>query len=105
MKCLLLFVALFAFVAARPEVEIIRSESDVQPDHYSFDLETSDGTSRHEEGVVKDAGTDHASISVQGSYSYKDETDGKQYSVSYIADENGFQPTGEHLPPLPSIEH
>lgn len=68
-------------------------------------METSDGTSRHEEGFVKDVGSDHAAISVQGSFSYKDEKDGKQYSVSYIADENGFQPTGEHLPQLPAIQH
>ncbi|XP_036228280.1 larval cuticle protein 65Ab1 [Bactrocera oleae] len=105
MKVVILYVAIFVLVSARPEVEIIKSESDVQPDHYIFNLETSDGTSRHEEGVVKDAGTDHAAISVQGSFSYKDEKDGKQYSVSYIADENGFQPTGEHLPPLPAIQH
>ncbi|XP_036337355.1 larval cuticle protein 65Ab1-like [Rhagoletis pomonella] len=105
MKFLIVFLAIFALAHARPDVEIIKSESDVQPDHYTFDLETSDGTSRHEEGVIKDADTDHPAIVVHGSFSWKDEHDGKQYSVSFVADENGYQPTGEHLPKLPAIEH
>ncbi|XP_054736221.1 larval cuticle protein 65Ab1-like [Anastrepha obliqua] len=105
MKFVIVLLAVIALASAHPEVEIIKSESDVQPDHYSFDMETSDGTSRHEEGVVKDADSEHPALVVHGSYTYKDEHDGKEYSVSYVADEYGFQPTGEHIPKLPAIEH
>ncbi|CAG7722202.1 unnamed protein product, partial [Allacma fusca] len=34
---------------------------------------------------------------IQGSYSYID-PEGNTITVTYIADENGFQPTGDHLP-------
>lgn len=39
---------------------------------------------------------------VQGSYQYTAD-DGTPISVSYIANENGFQPQGEHLPTPPPI--
>lgn len=37
MKYVILLVAVFVLVSARPDVEIIKSESDVQPDHYTFE--------------------------------------------------------------------
>ncbi|XP_065360518.1 larval cuticle protein 65Ab1-like [Calliphora vicina] len=102
MKFYIIFAALLALALAKPaEVEILKSSSDVGPESYSFDLETSDGTSRHEDGQVKDVGGEHPAIVVHGSFSYKDEHDGKVYTVNYVADEHGFQPSGEHLPPLP----
>lgn len=38
--------------------------------------------------------------SVKGAYSYHDD-DGKEYSVTYTADENGFRPVGAHIPAIP----
>lgn len=60
-------------------------------------VETSDGTSRQEQGQLTNVGTDNEAISVRGSYSYVGE-DGVTYTVNYIADENGFQPQGAHIP-------
>ncbi|XP_011186070.2 larval cuticle protein 65Ag1 [Zeugodacus cucurbitae] len=100
MKFVIVFVALFAVALAAPpaqQVEIVRQDSDVQPDGYRFGYETSDGSKHEEQGQLNNIGTDEESISVRGSYSFVAD-DGQVYTVNYIADENGFQPQGAHLP-------
>lgn len=59
--------------------------------------ETSDGTARQEQAELKNAGTDHAALTVRGTIQWL-APDGQQYTVNYVADENGFQPQGVHLP-------
>lgn len=51
-----------------------------------------------------DTGEQHeADILVHtGSYSYTD-PDGNVITLNYVADENGFQPVGDHLPTPPPI--
>ncbi|XP_013116110.1 larval cuticle protein 65Ab1 [Stomoxys calcitrans] len=109
MKFLIVLAALFAIALAVPvpdeHAEILKLESKVEHDGFSYHVETSDGTSHHEEGKVKDAGSEHAAIVVHGSFSWKDSHDGKVYTVNYVADEHGFQPTGEHIPALPDNHH
>lgn len=61
-----------------------------------FSVETSDGQYRQEQAELKNAGSEQQSIAVRGSYSYT--IDGVTYTVNYVADENGFQPEGAHLP-------
>ncbi|XP_037939092.1 larval cuticle protein 65Ag1 [Teleopsis dalmanni] len=100
MKFVIVFAALFAIALAAPaqqEAQVLRYDSDVQPEGYKFIVETSDGKTHQEEGQLKDAGTDHEAIVVRGSYSYVGD-DGVTYTVTYLADENGFQPEGAHLP-------
>ncbi|XP_017010538.1 larval cuticle protein 65Ab1-like [Drosophila takahashii] len=102
MKFLIVFVALFAMAVARPnEAQIVRLDSDVQPDKWSSNLETSDGTSINQDGVLKNVGTEHEAAVVHGSYSWVDEKTGEHFTVTYVADENGFQPQGAHLPVAP----
>ncbi|XP_060517048.1 putative mediator of RNA polymerase II transcription subunit 26 [Cylas formicarius] len=72
------------------------------PEAYSYSFDTSDGIHKDEIGVVRNAGTDNEALAVQGSYSYIG-PDGKEYTVSYTADENGFQPAGEHIPPAANV--
>ncbi|XP_014483155.1 PREDICTED: flexible cuticle protein 12-like, partial [Dinoponera quadriceps] len=67
-------------------------------DGYQFGYELSNGESRQESAQVANLGTDHESIAVQGSFSYVDPATNVRYTVNYIADENGFQPQGAHLP-------
>ncbi|XP_013110238.1 larval cuticle protein 65Ab1-like [Stomoxys calcitrans] len=100
MKFIILFAALFAvaLAAPRPDVEIVKSDSDVGPEKFNFDWETSDGSTHKANGDLKDAGSDHEAIVVHGSYSWTDEKTGEHFTVEYVADENGFQPKGAHLP-------
>jgi len=63
-------------------------------------FETSDGNKQDAQGTLKDAGSEHEGIVVHGSYSFVGD-DGKTYTVTYVADENGFQPQGDHLPVAP----
>ncbi|XP_034483004.1 larval cuticle protein 65Ag1-like [Drosophila innubila] len=98
MKFLIVFVALFAVaLAAHADTEIVRSESDVGPESYSYSFETSDGQSAQEQGELENPGSEHEAISVHGSYKYIGD-DGQTYEITYVADENGFQPQGSHIP-------
>ncbi|BFF99387.1 larval cuticle protein 65Ag1-like [Drosophila madeirensis] len=104
MKFLIVFVALFALALAAPTADegaqIVRSDSDVGPESFNYAYETSNGISAQEQGQLKNIGTEEEAISVQGSYRFVAD-DGVTYEVTYIADENGFQPQGAHLPVAP----
>ena len=63
---------------------------------FLYRYETSDGISRAEIGELKKI-DDNEAIVVRGTYSYTG-ADGSVYTVNYVADENGFQPEGSHLP-------
>ncbi|XP_017017887.1 larval cuticle protein 65Ab1-like [Drosophila kikkawai] len=102
MKFLIVFVALFAMAVAFPsDSQIVRLDSDVGPEKWSSNLETSDGTSINQDGVLKDVGTEHEAAVVHGSFSWVDEKTGEKFTVTYVADENGYQPQGAHLPVAP----
>jgi hypothetical protein len=59
--------------------------------------ETSDGVSRTESAQLKEVGLENPALQVSGSYKFI-AADGQEYTVNYIANENGFQPEGAHLP-------
>ncbi|XP_011212856.3 larval cuticle protein 65Ab1-like [Bactrocera dorsalis] len=101
MKAAIIFACLLAVAFARPDVSIVRQDADVQPEGYNFDVETSDGTQHASSGVLQNVGSDHEAIAVKGSYSWVDEKTGEKFTLTYIADENGFQPQGAHLPVAP----
>ncbi|XP_061388408.1 larval cuticle protein 65Ag1-like [Musca vetustissima] len=102
MKFIIVFVALFAvaLAAPRPEAEILKYESDVQPEGFQYAFATSDGVEAEAQGQLKNVGTEEEAIVVKGSYSFVAD-DGVTYTVNYVADENGFQPQGAHLPVAP----
>ena len=62
-----------------------------------FSYETSNGIAADETGEVRNVGAEDEYIAVQGSFKYLG-PDGVTYTVTYVADENGFQPQGDHLP-------
>ncbi|GLV31155.1 hypothetical protein CBL_12229 [Carabus blaptoides fortunei] len=85
------------------EIPILRFNNENNGDgSYQFDFETANGIQTQEAGHLKNAGSESESIMVHGSYSYTGD-DGVQYTVTYTADENGFQPQGDHLPTPPPI--
>ncbi|XP_017121857.1 larval cuticle protein 65Ag1-like [Drosophila elegans] len=101
MKFAIVLLALFAVALAAPaDVSIVKSNSDVGPESFKYDWETSDGQSAQAAGQLKNIGSENEAISVQGSYKFVAD-DGVTYEVTYIADENGFQPQGAHLPVAP----
>lgn len=63
--------------------------------------ETGNGISAEAQGVLKNAGTQEGEAQeVSGSYAYTAD-DGSQIRVSYIANEHGYQPTGDGIPTVP----
>ncbi|XP_076256462.1 endocuticle structural glycoprotein SgAbd-8-like [Rhynchophorus ferrugineus] len=99
-------LALVAVVSAasvsQTPIPILRQEQDISPDgSFSSAFETGNGISAQESGVLKNAGVKDAEASeVKGSFSYTAD-DGTPIQLSYVANEDGFQPQGAHLPVAP----
>ncbi|CAF4777762.1 unnamed protein product [Pieris macdunnoughi] len=85
-------------------IPILRQEQIINPDgSYRWNYETANGIAAEEEGVIKNAGIpEQESLSAQGQYQYT-APDGQIIQLQYVADENGFQPRGAHLPTPPPI--
>ncbi|CAH2237018.1 jg9510 [Pararge aegeria aegeria] len=93
---LLLILCLAAAIYAAPQypqdVQILRYESNNSGlDSYNFVWELSDGSKHEEQGQLKNQGTENEGIEVQGEYEWIG-PDGVTYTVTYVADENGFRP-------------
>uniref|UniRef100_A0A182KCU6 Uncharacterized protein n=1 Tax=Anopheles christyi TaxID=43041 RepID=A0A182KCU6_9DIPT len=95
-------LALIAAVVADKDATVLRQDAEVNPDGtYQYAYETSNGIVAEEQGTLKNIGEEQAQVA-QGQYSYTD-PEGNRISLQYIADENGFQPQGDHLPTPPPI--
>ncbi|XP_050346140.1 pupal cuticle protein 20-like [Nymphalis io] len=70
--------------------------------NYRFSYDTPTGISAHESGSPRAAGSEGPAVTAEGGFSYR-APDGQQISLTYTADENGFHPTGSHLPTPPPI--
>ncbi|NP_001166733.1 cuticular protein RR-1 motif 15 precursor [Bombyx mori] len=76
--------------------QILRLNNEVTAEGFSYDFETSNGIRADAHGVATNG------VQSQGSFAYKGD-DGQDYSITYTADENGYQPQGAHLPTPPPI--
>lgn len=77
------------------DAQTLRQSSDVNPDGtYSYAYETSNGIAADEQG--------EGGVRAQGSYKFLT-PEGEVVDVSYIADENGFQPSGAVIPQPPPV--
>lgn len=76
-----------------------------QPDskllyNYSYNADTR--IQAQEDGHMNHINTEQEVLEVRGSYNYTD-AEGNIFQVSYVANENGFQPEGAHLPEIPPL--
>ncbi|XP_044750527.1 endocuticle structural glycoprotein SgAbd-5-like [Coccinella septempunctata] len=79
------------------QVTILEHENNIGEGTYNFGFKTSDGSQRQERAELKNPGGKDESMVVQGSYTFVG-TDGNTYTVNYIADENGYRASGDHIP-------
>ncbi|KRK01269.1 uncharacterized protein Dyak_GE27971 [Drosophila yakuba] len=104
MKFLIVFVALFALTAAgsfSKEAQIERQICTLTYPLRYISFSTTDGVAAQAAGLLKNAGTKDEALAVKGSFSFVAD-DGQTYTVTYVADENGYQPQGAHLPVAPT---
>nr|XP_027223716.1 cuticle protein CP14.6-like [Penaeus vannamei] len=66
---------------------------------YSFDFETANGISFSQAGSPDG---DEDAVIKAGEYSYT-APDGTEIHLRFVADDNGFQPEGDHLPVAPEF--
>lgn len=85
--------------SAGANIPILRYDNNNNGDgSYSYNYETGNGISAQEQGHLRGP----ESLEAQGSYAFTS-PEGQQFSISYVADENGYQPSGHHLPTPPPI--
>ncbi|CAG9769051.1 unnamed protein product [Ceutorhynchus assimilis] len=102
----LVFSALVAVVlsATAPLLEVVPVISqalDVHPDGaYQYNYESGDGSKQEQHGVPKVLEKDVVIEAVEGSVSFSD-PDGVKHELTYVADENGYQPKSADLPVAP----
>lgn len=86
-----------------PQIPIVSFENVNNGDgSYHFSYETGNGISAKESGAPRAQGPEGPAVTAEGAFSYRT-PDGQQISITYTADENGFHPTGPHLPTPPPI--
>merc|ERR1711872_237586 len=113
MKLMILAVVL-AVASAAPSslqlesvqpVAIVSSRSEMNQDgSYAYAFESDNGIKVEESGSQKQVGDkpEEAGTVSKGSYSYTS-GEGVVLTINWVADENGFQATGDHLPTPPPM--
>ncbi|ALC41596.1 Cpr49Af, partial [Drosophila busckii] len=103
MKLLLVCAVLVTVAYAVDDGNLISSDAVVRHDgKFVYHYELHDGTKVQQRGVHKQITPQNGGEAIEGHYEYVGD-DGQTYSVSYVADENGFHPVGAHLPTPPPV--
>ncbi|KAG5867887.1 hypothetical protein JTB14_028402 [Gonioctena quinquepunctata] len=91
-------------VKAEP-IPIVDQSAETNPDgSFQYRYETGNGIKVEEKGYLKDGKNASEKIQViEGTLTYTD-NNGEVINLKYIADENGFQPTGDHIPQAPAAQ-
>ena len=85
-------LVLVASALAHP-AEVVKNDVEVESDGFKYAYETDDGTAAQAVGV----NNNH-----EGSYKWTS-PEGETFEVKYVADENGYQPTGVHIHQTPPL--
>lgn len=82
---------------SKPTGTTVQPSVTIQPSNklysYSYNI---DGIQAQEDGYLNHINTEQEALEARGSYNYTD-AEGNTFQVSYVANENGFQPEGAHL--------
>lgn len=79
-------------ISENVHARVLQQKQVIHPDGtYEYSFETDNGISVEERGHPKSIGANENAEQVSGSYSFVE--NGQTYSVQYVANENGFQPT------------
>ncbi|KAG5676767.1 hypothetical protein PVAND_006576 [Polypedilum vanderplanki] len=104
-----LFIAsIVTFNNAKPiddssQAQILKYENEnIGINNFKFAYETSDGVSRQEEGELKNEGSEDEALVVRGSVTWTS-PEGEVFTLNFVADENGYRATGDHLPQPPVV--
>ncbi|KAL0840381.1 hypothetical protein ABMA28_015638 [Loxostege sticticalis] len=81
--------------------EVLRSNSEVNPDGFAYNYETSNGIAAEAQGTLKELEKGVAAVVVRGQYQYQGPEG--PVLVTYEANENGFQPSSDILPTPPPV--
>ncbi|XP_057666728.1 larval cuticle protein 1-like [Diorhabda carinulata] len=86
-------------------IQIVSQTDENNPDgSFNFSFEAANGIKFEEKGYLKDGANASDKIQViEGSVSYTD-NEGNPVTLKFIADENGFQPQGDHIPKAPESQ-
>ncbi|XP_059059302.1 larval cuticle protein LCP-30-like [Achroia grisella] len=80
---------------------ILKQDSQLDIDGYQYYYQTDNGINAEEAGKLQSTASGPG-IRASGFYEYVGD-DGVTYRVDYTADENGFHPSGAHLPQIPRV--
>ncbi|KAI8428871.1 hypothetical protein MSG28_007511 [Choristoneura fumiferana] len=94
-----------ARVSGDANAQTLKFGNDQGPDgSYNYFYETDNGIAAQEQGTPRNFGGNPPVVPVvaQGSYSWTS-PEGEVIAISYIADENGYQPVGNAIPTPPPV--
>ena len=102
----IVFAALLAVAVAlpqKPEIRVIDQRFDIdQQGNYEYAYQQDNGQVVEEVGRVQPGPEPETGLlTQQGGFSFVGD-DGNTYSVSYVANDGGFQPQADHLPVAPA---
>nr|XP_019549684.2 endocuticle structural glycoprotein SgAbd-1-like [Aedes albopictus] len=89
--------------ASRDGADGVKEDTrEMNEDGYSYRFLTENQIQVAETGRIENRGSDNEVLRTNGFYEFVGD-DGVRYRVDYVADENGFQAQGDHLPTPPPI--